>query len=145
MNTLNERITQLQQWAPVQSHNQIEEKMEQLALRLKEEVDSQKMALESVVEQAMLELAQAREAIQVEVDARELAMLREVKDEAAREHFEQERAEFLSAIQENMQVLDSMLKQYAVKQQNTAQSCASNSTSNALAIQDNEIVPQVAD
>ena len=88
MNTLNERITQLQQWAPVQSHNQIEEKMEQLAWRLKEEVDSQKMALESVVEQAMLELAQAREAIQVEVDARELAMLREVKDEAAREHFE---------------------------------------------------------
>lgn len=46
------------------------------------------MALESVVEQAMIELAQAREAIQVEVDARELAMLREVKDEAAREHFE---------------------------------------------------------
>jgi hypothetical protein len=34
-----------------------------------------------------------------------------------KDHFEMEKAEFLQAIQENMQILDTMLKQYAIKSQ----------------------------
>ena len=62
----------------------------------------------------MVELTQAREALHIETSNKEAGIQRE---EEAREHFEQEKAEFLSAIQENMQVLDGMLKQYAVKSQ----------------------------
>ena len=56
----------------------------------------------------MLEMQEARRALQTELD-------NQADREIAKEHFEVEKAEFLQAIQENMQVLDGMLKQYTIK------------------------------
>ena len=54
----------------------------------------------------------AKEALKDAQTGQEAAAMQALTRE---QHFEQEKNEFLSAIQENMQILDAMLKQYAVK------------------------------
>jgi hypothetical protein len=49
------------------------------------------------------------------MDLRAEAVFIELQQVATRQNFEQEKAEFLTAIQENMQILDGMLKHYATK------------------------------
>jgi|LauGreDrversion4_2_1035121.scaffolds.fasta_scaffold169312_3 hypothetical protein len=49
------------------------------------------------------------------MDLRAEAVFIELQQVASRQNFEQEKAEFLTAIQENMQILDGMLKHYATK------------------------------
>lgn len=73
---------------------------------LREDVQQQKRDFNAKVDKVIAEFKQTREAWEI----READIIKEVREEAAREHFEQEKADFLLAIQENMQMLDNMLK-----------------------------------
>ncbi len=68
--------------------------------------------LESIVTQIGQHMQEHRKAVNEDV-------LRLISDHMvdSQEHFAREKADFLSAIQENMTILDSMLKQYALRHQ----------------------------
>lgn len=93
----------LHQWTPAHSHNQIEEKLEQLRGWVAEEAQEQRRQVALQMQGCVLGLKQ-------ELIAREENTAARIKEQLRLECFETEKVEFLQTIQEQMAALDAMLK-----------------------------------
>jgi hypothetical protein len=90
---------------------------------MREELDRERDSTLKLMDQVRIDLTDNLQAQITEQQAKE------------RDHFESEKAEFLQAIQENMQILDAMLKQYAVKSSQPVNGFNSNTSNSTIGLQ----------
>ncbi|CDW84046.1 UNKNOWN [Stylonychia lemnae] len=109
------------------SSNQIDEKIEQLQSKISTDLNQQKQQILNLVNQQQKELSNITKVVQEVESHQELLFntlqkrlqleIKEMitqRDESQKEYFESEKQDFLKAIQDNMLMLDSMLKEYAL-------------------------------